>query len=233
MQVFKEKAAQVNAPLYASTEIKPIIDFLLGDDSKWRFVTKNFDVIIGELGGLAQARNATTVLTAVDVLRMRGVHISPQNIEEAFAHVVELTGLMGRWQTVHTSPRVVCDTGHNTGGWEILSKQLNNQIERCHQLRMIVGMVNDKDINGVLALMPKNATYYFTQASIARALPAEDFAKLARQHGLNGNVYSTVEAAVHAALEEAQTDDFIFIGGSTFIVADAYPLFQPTANNQK
>lgn len=233
MQVFKDKAAQVNAPLYASTEIKPIIDFLLGDDSKWRFVTKNFDVIIGELGGLAQARNATTVLTAVDVLRMRGVHISPQNIEEAFAHVVELTGLMGRWQTVHTSPRVVCDTGHNTGGWEILSKQLNNQIERCCQLRMIVGMVNDKDINGVLALMPKNATYYFTQASIARALPAEEFAKLARQHGLNGNVYSTVEAAVHAALEEAQTDDFIFIGGSTFIVADAYPLFQPTANNQK
>lgn len=233
MQVFKDKAAQVNAPLYASTEIKPIIDFLLGDDSKWRFVTKNFDVIIGELGGLAQARNATTVLTAVDVLRTRGVHISPQNIEEAFAHVVELTGLMGRWQTVHTSPRVVCDTGHNTGGWEILSKQLNNQIERCRQLRMIVGMVNDKDINGVLALMPKNATYYFTQASIARALPAEEFAKLARQHGLNGNVYSTVEAAVHAALEEAQTDDFIFIGGSTFIVADAYPLFQPTANNQK
>lgn len=220
-------------PLYASTEIKPIIDFLLGDDSKWRFVTKNFDVIIGELGGLAQARNATTVLTAVDVLRTKGVHISPQNIEEAFAHVVELTGLMGRWQTVHTSPRVVCDTGHNTGGWEILSKQLNNQIERCHQLRMIVGMVNDKDINGVLALMPKNATYYFTQASIARALPAEDFAKLARQHGLNGNVYPTVEAAVHSALEEAQTDDFIFIGGSTFIVADAYPLFQPTANNQK
>ena len=233
MQVFKDKAAQVNAPLYASTEIKPIIDFLLGADSKWRFVTKNFDVIIGELGGLAQARNATTVLTAVDVLRTRGVHISPQNIEEAFAHVVELTGLMGRWQTVHTSPRVVCDTGHNTGGWEILSKQLNNQIERCRQLRMIVGMVNDKDINGVLALMPKNATYYFTQASIARALPAEEFAKLARQHGLNGNVYPTVEAAVHSALEEAQTDDFIFIGGSTFIVADAYPLFQPTANNQK
>lgn len=233
MQVFKDKAAQVNAPLYASTEIKPIIDFLLGADSKWRFVTKNFDVIIGELGGLAQARNATTVLTAVDVLRTRGVHISPKNIEEAFAHVVELTGLMGRWQTVHTSPRVVCDTGHNTGGWEILSKQLNNQIERCRQLRMIVGMVNDKDINGVLALMPKNATYYFTQASIARALPAEEFAKLARQHGLSGNVYPTVEAAVRSALQDAHTDDFIFIGGSTFIVADAYPLFQPTANNQK
>jgi len=233
MQVFKDKAAQVNAPLYASTEIKPIIDFLLGADSKWRFVTKNFDVIIGELGGLAQARNATTVLTAVDVLRTGGVHISPKNVEESFAHVVELTGLMGRWQTVHTSPRVVCDTGHNTGGWEILSKQLNNQIERCRQLRMIVGMVNDKDINGVLALMPKDATYYFTQASIARALPAEEFAKLARQHGLNGNVYPTVEAAVRSALQDAHTDDFIFIGGSTFIVADAYPLFQPTANNQK
>lgn len=232
MQVFKDKAAQENAPLYASTETKPIIDFLLGDDSKWRFVTKNFDILIGELGGLAQARNAATVLTAVDVLRTKGVHISPQNIEEAFAHVVERTGLMGRWQTVHTSPRVVCDTGHNTGGWEILSKQLNNQIERCRQLRMIVGMVNDKDINGVLALMPKNATYYFTQASIARALPAEEFAELARQHGLNGNVYPTVEAAVRSALQEAHTDDFIFIGGSTFIVADAYPLFQPTANNQ-
>ncbi len=233
MQVFKDKAAHEKAPLYASAEIKPMTDCRLGEDSKWHYSTKDFGILAGELGGLVQARNAATVLTAVTVLKAEGIPISAGHVKEAFAHVVERTGLMGRWQTVHASPRVICDTGHNTGGWEFLSRQLGSQIERCRRLRMIVGMVSDKDINGVLALMPKDAAYYFTQASIARALPAEEFAALARRHGLKGNVYPTVESAVRSALQEAHADDLIFIGGSTFTVADAYPLFQPTANNQK
>lgn len=96
---------------------------------------------------------------------------------------------------------------------------------------MVVGMVNDKDINGVLAMMPCNAVYYFTQASIPRALPAEEFAALARQHGLAGESFADVPTAVRAALQDSTTDDLIFIGGSTFIVADAYPLFHPEVNN--
>ena len=127
--------------------------------------------------------------------------------------------------------KVVCDTGHNTGGWEYLSRQLGEEAKRHKTLRMVVGMVNDKDIDGVLELMPKNAVYYFTQASIKRALPAGEFANIANAHGLAGAVFTTVQAAVQAALVDAGENDFLFIGGSTFVVADALPLFQENNNN--
>ena len=226
MHVFRNKAKEENAPLYASTELSPLWRCELGEDNQWHYRTKDFGVLTGELGGMVQARNASTVLTAVSVLREKGIPIPVEAIRGAFARVVELTGLMGRWQTVHTSPRVVCDTGHNTGGWEFLSRQLAGEGKRCRTLRMLVGMVNDKDIDGVLALMPKDAVYYFTQASIARALSAEVFAEKACRHGLKGNTYPNVAEALRSALQDASEEDFIFIGGSTFIVADAYPLLE-------
>ena len=226
MRVFQEKAREVNAPLYASTELAPLQSCELGEDNRWHFRTKDFGELTGELGGMVQARNASTVLTSVSVLREIGIPIPVEAVRDAFARVVELTGLMGRWQTVHTSPRVVCDTGHNTGGWEFLSRQLADEAKRCRTLRMVVGMVNDKDIDGVLSLMPKEAVYYFTQASIARALPVDEFAEKACRHGLKGGTYPNVGEAVRSALQDASEEDFIFVGGSTFIVADAYPLLE-------
>ena len=226
MRVFREKAREVNAPLYASTELAPLQSCELGEDNRWYFRTKDFGELTGELGGMVQARNASTVLTSVSVLRKIGIPIPVEAVRDAFARVVELTGLMGRWQTVHTSPRVVCDTGHNTGGWEFLSRQLADEAKRCRTLRMVVGMVNDKDIDGVLSLMPKEAVYYFTQASIARALPVDEFAEKACRHGLKGGTYPNVGEAVRCALQDASEEDFIFVGGSTFIVADAYPLLE-------
>ena len=226
MRVFREKAREVNAPLYASTELAPLQSCELGEDNRWHFRTKDFGELTGELGGMVQARNASTVLTSVSVLREIGIPIPVEAVRDAFARVVELTGLMGRWQTVHTSPRVVCDTGHNTGGWEFLSRQLADEAKRCRTLRMVVGMVNDKDIDGVLSLMPKEAVYYFTQASIARALPVDEFAGKACRHGLKGGTYPNVGEAVRSALQDASEEDFIFVGGSTFIVADAYPLLE-------
>lgn len=226
MRVFREKAREVNAPLYASTELAPLQSCELGEDNRWHFRTKDFGELTGELGGMVQARNASTVLTSVSVLREIGIPIPVEAVRNAFARVVELTGLMGRWQTVHTSPRVVCDTGHNTGGWEFLSRQLADEAKRCRTLRMVVGMVNDKDIDGVLSLMPKEAVYYFTQASVARALPVDEFAEKACRHGLKGGTYPNVGEAVRSALQDASEEDFIFVGGSTFIVADAYPLLE-------
>ena len=132
---------------------------------------------------------------------------------------------MGRWQTLCQYPRVVCDTGHNPGGWEYLSWQLEAEARRCNTLRMIIGISNDKDIDGVLDLMPQEATYYFTQASVSRALPAQELRKRASKHGLMGKYYASVAEAVETVLQEAAPDDFIFIGGSTFVVADAMPLF--------
>ena len=226
MRVFREKAREVNAPLYASTELAPLQSCELGEDNRWHFRTKDFGELTGELSGMVQARNASTVLTSVSVLREIGIPIPIEAVRDAFARVVELTGLMGRWQTVHTSPRVVCDTGHNTGGWEFLSRQLADEAKRCRTLRMVVGMVNDKDIDGVLSLMPKEAVYYFTQASVARALPVDEFAEKACRHGLKGGTYPNVGEAVRSALQDASEEDFIFVGGSTFIVADAYPLLE-------
>ena len=226
IRVFREKAREVNAPLYASTELAPLQSCELWEDNRWHFRTKDFGELTGELGGMVQARNASTVLTSVSVLRKIGIPIPVEAVRDAFARVVELTGLMGRWQTVHTSPRVVCDTGHNTGGWEFLSRQLADEAKRCRTLRMVVGMVNDKDIDGVLSLMPKEAVYYFTQASIARALPVDEFAEKACRHGLKGGTYPNVGEAVRSALQDASEEDFIFVGGSTFIVADAYPLLE-------
>lgn len=226
MRVFREKAREVNAPLYASTELAPLQSCELGEDNRWHFRTKDFGELTGELSGMVQARNASTVLTSVSVLREIGIPIPVEAVRDAFARVVELTGLMGRWQTVHTSPRVVCDTGHNTGGWEFLSRQLADEAKRCRTLRMVVGMVNDKDIDGVLSLMPKEAVYYFTQASIARALPVDEFAEKACRHGLKGGTYPNVGEAVRSALQDASEEDFVFVGGSTFIVADAYPLLE-------
>jgi dihydrofolate synthase/folylpolyglutamate synthase len=125
---------------------------------------------------------------------------------------------MGRWQKIQANPIVICDTGHNKGGIQYIVEQLSMQ--KYNRLHIVIGMVNDKDISGVLALLPKNATYYFTNASVSRALPATEVQKLAKPHGLSGNTYNSVKEAYETALSSARPDDFIFVGGSTFIVAD-------------
>ena len=125
---------------------------------------------------------------------------------------------MGRWQQLHAEPRLVCDTGHNTGGFQYIVPQLLAQ--PCKQLRIVFGMVNDKDIRGVLRLMPKEATYYFAQACVARALDSSALREVAREFGLKGAAYPTVAEATRAALAEADAEDFIYVGGSSFVVAD-------------
>ena len=171
-----------------------------------------------QLRGYCQEKNVNTLLHAIGQLQHLGYTISTEAIHEGFAHVCSLTGLMGRWQQLQASPRLVCDTGHNIGGFQYIVPQLLAQ--PCKQRRIVFGMVNDKDINGVLALMPKEAIYYFAQASVARALDSESLQALAAQHGLHGTTYPTVIAATQAALDEADGDDFIYVGGSSFVVAD-------------
>ena len=150
----------------------------------------------------------------------RGVNIPVEAIREGFEHVVELTGLMGRWQVLQENPKVVCDTGHNAGGWQYLQIQLEEELKRHKHLFMIVGMVNDKDISSVLKLLPKNAIYYFTKASVKRALPENELLKQAEEAGLTGTAYPTVVDAVQAAKKNCLPKDLIFVGGSSFIVAD-------------
>lgn len=225
--VFKNKADKEGAPFHYAQRMDMVKDECrLTVGGQWFFPSVEYGEIIGELGGEVQVRNAVTVLSAIHVLRTElGVDIIPEAVHEGFGHVTKLTGLMGRWQLLRSKPTVICDTGHNIGGWQHIAEHLKAMRKYCGQLYMVVGMVNDKDIDGVLSLMPQDAFYYFTQASIERAMPAEDFALKAMRHGLSGTLCDTVPEAVKKALSRAQEKDLIFIGGSTFVVADALPLF--------
>ena len=200
--VFQKKAEEVGAPIhFAEEEVKEV-------HPDWEY----------ELKGLYQEKNRRTLWAALPLLQESGYQISESDIQAGFAHVVELTGLMGRWQKLQEHPTVVCDTGHNVGGIQYIAEQLRRQVFR--RLHIVIGMVNDKDVRGVLALLPREATYYFTQASVKRALPAGQLARLAAEAGLQGTCYPDVPSAVRAAQKESLPEDFIFVGGSSFIVAD-------------
>lgn len=200
--VFMAKATEVGAPIFFAEE----------NDRE------DYPGMEYELKGIYQEKNKRTLFTALPLLKEAGYHIDEENVREGFAHVVELTGLMGRWQKLHDHPTLVCDTGHNVGGITYVVEQLRQQ--SCHQLHIVIGMVNDKDISGVLALLPKEAIYYFTQASVNRALPAKQLLHLATETGLKGKAYVSVKNAVRAAMKKSLPEDFIFVGGSNFIVAD-------------
>ncbi len=215
--VFAQKANEIHAPIYWAEEEKEVKTYQFLADGHIAYETRHDGHLIGELGGLCQRKNADTILCAVGRLRGRGFKISSEDVSRGFANVCEMTGLMGRWQTLCKAPKVVCDTGHNVGGFQWIVQQLR-QVKSS--LRIVFGMVNDKDISGVLQMMPQHATYYFCQASVQRALPCTEIQRQAAQYGLKGNAYDTVEAACDAALADADKSDFIYIGGSSFVVAD-------------
>lgn len=169
-----------------------------------------------QLKGFCQQKNTNTILSALGFLKEK-LNLSDKAIERGFMNVCELTGLMGRWQILKEKPLTVCDTGHNVGGWEYLSKQLE---ETPGTLHIVIGMVGDKDVRKVISILPKRAKYYFTQASVARAMPVEEFAQTAREFGLEGKSYNHVMQAYNEASSKATPEDTIFIGGSTFVVAD-------------
>ena len=207
--VFEEKAKAVDAPIFFAQD-----EDELGSDLDF------------ELKGDYQARNKQTILTALKVLRESKTNLVPSlshslvptTIRNGLANVCKNTGLMGRWQTIQERPKVICDTGHNVGGWQYLSKQI--AAEPCRQLRIVFGMVDDKDIDAVMELLPKHAVFYWTQADNHRAIPAETVAQKAESHQLNGRIYNKVSDAYHAAIADASPDDFIFVGGSSYLVAD-------------
>lgn len=216
--VFQNKAAETHAPITFAEDESLVEDWKTGTDGYRIYQTKDYADLEGELGGLYQIKNTNTILTAVRQLKQIGYTITEQDVRNGFANVCKLTGLMGRWQTIETSPKVICDTGHNVGGISYIVEQLKH--ETYKHLHIVIGMVNDKDISGVLSLLPKDADYYFTQASVKRALPAEEMAQKAYAANLQGSYYDNVQTALEAAKAKADKDDLIFVGGSSFIVAD-------------
>lgn len=221
--IFLEKAQAVGAPIVWAEEEKKILEAKpFGNASShatgWIYTTHEYPQLTGELGGYCQLENTNTILHAAAQLKSMGYRLEEKHIRNGCEQVCALTGLMGRWQKLNEHPLVICDTGHNIGGMAYIVEQIASQTYA--HLHIVIGMVNDKDIRGILKLLPQEATYYFTRANVKRALPEDELQKSASEFGLQGDHYPTVVAAVQAAQKKSLPKDFIFVGGSSFIVAD-------------
>lgn len=215
--VFKRKAAICKAPIYFAEEEPEVLSSKVCQTGGRDYFTQNFGNLHGQLGGEYQERNANTVLKALPLLQ-EIFNITPNNIVRGFANVTTLTGLRGRWEKLRENPVVICDTGHNVAGWKWLAPQIKSAV--CRKLRLIFGMVDDKDVETVIKLLPQNATYYWAQASTKRAIPSNIIAEMGRKNQLVGTDCGTVAEAYHKAITDASADDFIFVGGSSYIVSD-------------
>ena len=216
--VFITKSKEVDTSIKFADEESEILHSFTQAQGGRKYQTKNWGVFNGELGGDCQEKNTATILCAVQTLIEQGYNIKDKHVHEGIAKVCSLTGLMGRWQRLGNEPLAICDTGHNIGGMQYIVGQLaSTPHERLH---FVIGMVNDKDIDSVLGILPKDAEYYFTQASVQRALSAESLAIKAGKVGLKGVVITDVKEAYRKARQKATKDDLIFVGGSTFVVAD-------------
>jgi dihydrofolate synthase/folylpolyglutamate synthase len=216
--VFLEKARQLNAPIrYADEEY---LCERIGDQM-FRLLTadeKNVGNYGFELGGDYQKKNLATIYVAVDQLKNMGYLIPEAAFQKGLSDVCSLTGLQGRWQKIGSQPLVICDTGHNEAGIGYVVNQIKKTPHQ--QLHMVIGMVNDKAIGKVLSLMPRDAEYYFTQANIDRALDAHELKRQAENAGLKGCAWPNVGLAYKTALSAAGPNDLVFVGGSSFVVAE-------------
>jgi len=198
--VFSAKAKEMNAQIYFASDL----------------IEATYpSALIGDY----QLHNKKTVLQTIKVLQAQNEFtVSEENIENGFLKVVETTGIQGRWQQIHSEPKVICDTAHNKHGLEIVLHQV--QKEQFDTLHFVLGVVNDKDLEEILPLFPKSAKYYFSRPNIPRGLDAEILQAKAKDFGLYGKVYPSIPEAYQQALKSASKTDFIYVGGSTFVVAE-------------
>jgi dihydrofolate synthase/folylpolyglutamate synthase len=220
--VFEKVAAQLDAPLTFADQQRFV--------AEWRFERHRLIAEVTmihtndkqhyqlDLTGLYQTKNLITVLEASHILQQQGWAISTPQIQKALSNVKHLTGLHGRWETVHENPMVILDVGHNEDGIRQITRQI--EITDHENLHLVIGFVKDKEINSLLNLLPKHANYYFTKAQIPRALPEKQLEQMALEFGLMGNSYPFVMQAVLAALNRSTKKDLIVICGSVFVVGE-------------
>jgi len=220
--VFIKTAKEKNSPIFFADKV---INCKKDDTYSIEYqkfdIYKNNDIYLKDLRfpllGNYQKKNLATIICALDLLR-GPFHIEDKHIYEGLANVVSNTGLMGRWQVINKNPLAIADTGHNVAGINEVNKQLSET--KYNKLHFVLSVVNDKDIDGILLLLPKDAEYYFCKADIPRGLDVEILAEKAINSGLSGKIYSSVKQAYASALENAQKDDLVFVGGSNFTVAE-------------
>ncbi len=221
--VFEAKASEMMSPIYFADQFYRIDYSLNTMDEKQVFqVYKNENLVYPNLRldliGLYQKKNAITVLQSIDIMNDKDLFIDKEAIYSGFENATSITGFKGRWQTLGYNPRIICDTGHNEAGITEVIKQIETIPYK--KLHFVFGVVDDKSIDSILEMLPKNAAYYFCKANIPRALDSNILKQKAAAFNLNGNTYQSVELALKAAKQNAEKDDFIFVGGSTFVVAE-------------
>jgi dihydrofolate synthase/folylpolyglutamate synthase len=194
--VFTKKAKETNSPIH--------------------FASVSFKNYQTDLLGNYQKNNANTAVNTIKHLPY--FNVNENHIKNGLLNVVKNTNLKGRWQILQDEPKIICDTAHNKEGLQIVTQQLSNQ--KYENLHIVLGVVSDKDLSKILTLFPKKATYYFCKPNISRGLPERDLAKKANEFKLFGKTFSSVKEAFQQAKENANTKDVIYIGGSTFVVAE-------------
>jgi len=228
--IFIEKAKKENSPISFASDMKSevlipesenhdpneLLEITVTKSTTKRLKTIDLGL---DLTGTYQLKNIKTVLAAVDELRLQGFKITDDHLKTALSQVKTLTGLHGRWEVLSKHPLTICDTGHNPEGIkEVLQNITSVKYDRLH---FVFGAVNDKDISKILAMLPQKATYYFCKPDIPRGLDAESLKQQAENANLHGQSYPSVKAALQAAQETATANDLVFVGGSTFVVAEA------------
>ena len=223
--VFDKKANELNAPIVYANSLLSLNktytnnsyqEFNLTVPSDFSFQQASYKL---DLLGSYQQKNILSALTALHCLRMySNLAISQEAVTSGLARVVENTSLMGRWQTIGTNPLCICDTGHNAHGFTLSMQQLKSMT--YGKLYFVLGVMGDKDLQSILPLLPKDAYYFFTRANLPRAMDAQVLAAKCTTFGLQGEVVEPVSSALEKAKSMASEDDVVFVGGSTFVVAE-------------
>lgn len=221
VSVFEEKANTQKAKLYFADNLFAVQPSRVNGQELIN-ISQNGSIVYDDiqlpLKGAYQQKNVLGVIQTVHVLREKGWNISDESLRAGIASVLTQTGLKGRWQQIGVNPTVICDTGHNLDGIKIVLQQL--KVQQYDKLFFVFGMVKGKDVSSILKLLPKEAQYFFCQAKIPRALDAESLMIQAKEHGLNGEVVNDVNDAIARARQVAAINDLIFVGGSTYVVAE-------------
>lgn len=222
--IFEKIASEKRAGVFYSEDhydIKMLQSFK--PDEQFIDIWKNNELFLegvnSPLRGNYQQENIATALMALELLVSKyNFPIEPGNIHEGIEYIIKNTGLLGRWHILDTNPLTVCDTGHNEDGIRAVVQQIMSQT--FDNLHFVFGMVNDKNPQTILSLLPRNATYYFCKPDIPRGMDEEELQKIAGEIGLTGLYYSSVERAFSSAVNNARPRDMVFVGGSTFVVAE-------------
>ncbi len=220
-QVFQRTADEKASSIYWAEEmLQPFETFLRDDTLNVAFRKQGGTIfsVASDLTGLYQVSNLRTALTAIEALQTLGWKLDDESVKTGLQQVKSATGLAGRWEVIQRAPTIVLDVAHNEDGIRRMTEHLATLSFR--QLHIVIGMVKDKAVEKILALLPASATYYFTQAAIPRALPAQELQQQALAAGLTGDVFANVNEALAAAKKNAATNDFILVCGSIFLVAE-------------